>query len=111
MIKFLKKLFIKKEVIEKKYNNWVDRYGNKWNCKIYTKEQAEKASKSLVNCTFCQNCEFCINCGNCIECKYCVSCEYCNDCIKCTKCDYCYFLTKGKNLREMSNRKIKSLTN
>ena len=93
--KFLEKLFIKRQIVEKKYNNWIDKKGNMWNCKLFTKEQAEKASKTLVNCMFCIDCTNCIKCNDCINCKDCVSCEYCNDCIKCKKCNCCYYLTDG----------------
>lgn len=29
---------------------WVDKYNNKWNKKIYSKEAALKASASLIDC-------------------------------------------------------------
>lgn len=57
----------------KKINRyWVDENNNRWNIEIYTEEQAEKYSKSLVNCYNCINC---INCRNCLNCNYCDNCS------------------------------------
>lgn len=34
-------------------NYWVDENNNKWDCGIYTEEQAENFSKSLIDCHSC----------------------------------------------------------
>ncbi len=54
----------------KKINNcWVDIYNNKWNINFYTKEQAEKESKSLINCSYCSDCSGCSYCSGCSGCS------------------------------------------
>ena len=65
---------------------WVDENNNRWNIEIYTEEEAEKCSKSLVNCYDCDNCGACGNCRNCKNCNY---CNYCCDCLNCTDCTNC----------------------
>jgi hypothetical protein len=49
---------------------------NKWNASIYTQEQAEKYSKTLINC---QNCINCRSCSSCSSCRSCSDCSYCSD--------------------------------
>lgn len=68
---------------------WVDENNNRWNIGIYTEEQAEKFSKSLVNCYNCNNCGYCDNCRSCHNCRYCNKCNDCNNCRYCDYCDYC----------------------
>ena len=71
---------------------WVDENNNRWDIEIYTEEQAEKFSKSLVNCYDCDNCGDCGNCRNCKNCRYCHNCDYCHncyDCYDCCDCRYC----------------------
>lgn len=67
---------------------WVDENNNRWDIEIYTEGQAEKCSKSLVNCYNCQNC---YNCRNCRNCHYCYYCYYCCDCCNCDNCRYCCY--------------------
>ena len=50
---------------------WVDENNNRWDIEIYTEGQAEKFSKSLVNCHNCRNCSYCYNCDYCDNCRYC----------------------------------------
>ena len=65
----------------KKGNNyWIDENNNKWGCNYYTKEQAEKNSKTLTNCSDCSDCR---DCSDCSDCSYCSYCSYCNDCRNC----------------------------
>ena len=40
----------------KRNNYWVDENNNKWNCYIYSKEEAEKYSKTLISCSYCSYC-------------------------------------------------------
>ena len=42
---------------------------NKWSKSIYTKEQAKKHFKSLIDCSDCSDC------SNCSNCKYCSNCS------------------------------------
>lgn len=70
---------------------WVDEDGNRWDCKKFTREQAEKFSKSLVNCQDCYNCCDCISCNSCWYCKYCIDCIDCCDCNNCYDCDFCNY--------------------
>ena len=68
---------------------WVDENNNRWDCGIYTEGQAEKFSKSLVNCYNCHNCRNCRNCHDCYDCDYCDYCDSCYDCDYCHNChDY-----------------------
>jgi len=41
---------------------WVDENNNFWDSSICTKEEAKKASESLINCRNCEYCEFCKDC-------------------------------------------------
>lgn len=75
---------------------WVDENNNRWDIEIYTEEQAEKFSKSLVNCYNCHNCRNCHDCYDCYDCDYCdycdscYDCDYCHNCDNCRCCDYCH---------------------
>lgn len=66
---------------------WVDENNNRWDIEIYTEKEAEKYSKSLVNCYNCHNCHNCRNCRNCHDCY---DCDYCDYCDSCYDCDYCH---------------------
>lgn len=44
---------------------WIDENNNKWNAHLYTKDDAENYSKTLINCIDCDNCDNCVNCYNC----------------------------------------------
>jgi hypothetical protein len=74
---------------------WTDENNNRWDTEIYTEGQAEKFSKSLVdchncrNCSYCYNCNYCDNCQNCIDCRNCDNCHACRNCRNCHGCDYC----------------------
>lgn len=76
---------------------WVDSDGNMWNYGVCNEEQAEKHSKSLVDCMNCRNCRncrhsnFCDDCENCDRCSMCVECRslyLCTGCVKCSNCSY-----------------------
>ena len=78
---------------------WVDENNNRWDIEIYTEEQAEEFSKSLVNCYNCYNCCDCHDCDNCYDCENCTHClncrncnnsKSCNSCYDCDNCDWCY---------------------
>ena len=68
---------------------WMDENNNRWNIEIYTEEQAEKCSKSLVNCHDCDNCCNCHGCSDCNYCHKCNDCRCCCDCYNCRNCDSC----------------------
>ena len=69
---------------------WTDGNNNRWDIGIYTEEQAEKYSKSLVNCHDCRNCFDCHSCGYCDYCINCHDCNSCHNCRNCYDCQYCY---------------------
>ena len=74
----------------KKLNGyWVDKNNNKWEVDFYTEKEAEKHSKSLVNCIECVNCIDCRDCIDCRNCRNCRDCEDCKDCIDCEDCRNC----------------------
>ena len=53
----------------KRNNYWVDENNNKWNCYIYSKEEAEKYSKTLISCSYCSDCRDCSDCSGCSYCR------------------------------------------
>lgn len=54
----------------KKINGcWVDENENSWDCEKHTKQEAERLSKTLVDCYNCYNCRNCNNCRNCACCE------------------------------------------
>lgn len=69
---------------------WVDENNNRWDTEIYTEEEAEKYSKSLVNCYNCDSCYGCYGCYGCRNCCDCDNCYYCCDCRNCDNCRNCY---------------------
>jgi len=71
---------------------WVDKNDNSWNSKNYTKTEAIKYSKSLVNCKGCidcYNCKGCVSCLDCVDSRYCVGCRCCLACLDCAYCMGC----------------------
>jgi hypothetical protein len=65
---------------------------NKWDASIYPQEQAEKYSKTLINCQNCINCSSCRSCRDCSNCSDCRDCSYssyCRDCSNCSSCRSC----------------------
>ena len=90
--------------MEENNTHWIDLNNNKWLKSVYTKEQAERYSNSLSNCSDCSNCSncsdcsdcrYCSNCSdcrycrNCSDCRYCSDCSDCSDCSNCSNCKYC----------------------
>ena len=73
--------------MKQKNGYWLDKNNNKWNSTIYTKEQAEKYSVTLLNCSNCSNCRDCEYCRDCSDCS---NCEYCRDCSDCRYCSDLY---------------------
>ena len=74
---------------------WIDENNNSWDSRIYTKEQAQKCSESLVNCYDCEDCQDCEDCKDCqrcwicLHCWHCQKCEGCWSCYNCRKCWHC----------------------
>ena len=100
---------------------WCDDNCNMWSVGTHTKEDAEKASASLsecTNCVDCYNCGFCHNCVECQACENCFSCRGCKDCSRCCccwdcrcckdcqscqichKCDKCHMCVKCENSKK-----------
>ena len=72
-------------------NFWVDpEYGNKWEISKYSKEEAARLSKTMVNCKGCINSESCKNCKGCVNCINCTNCDRCVNCSNCTRCINCH---------------------
>ncbi len=83
-----------------KINNadyWSDQNENKWSCKRYSKAEAEKLSKTLVNCKNCINCDKCEYCIDCRDCSICVGCVKCKDCDHSNDCINCQYCNGSKN--------------
>lgn len=70
-------------------NWWIDENNNKWNAHLYTKNDAENYSKTLINCINCDSCDNCQNCVRCQNCDNCVDCVDCQNCVNCDSCDNC----------------------
>jgi hypothetical protein len=56
-------------VVKETETTWVDENNNSWNKAIYTKEQAEKHSATMINCSYCSDCRGCSYCSDCSEFK------------------------------------------
>lgn len=83
----------------KKVNNyWVDDGNNFWNCELYPKDDAEKYSRSLINCNDCIDCCNCNNCNRGVSCIDCKKCNACYDCNACNDCDGCLGCINCKGL-------------
>lgn len=54
-------------------NYWIDENQNRWSKLFYTKEQAEKNSKTLTHCTGCTDCTDCTDCTGCTGCTNCTN--------------------------------------
>lgn len=50
-------------------NKWVDENNNSWNCDYYSKQKAEKLSKTMIGCSDCSDCSYCSHCSNCSDFK------------------------------------------
>lgn len=70
-------------------NYYVDDRNNKWSKSIYTEDQAEKNSKSLINCSDCSRCSRCSDCSHCSDCSGCSDCSDCSHCSRCCDCSDC----------------------
>ena len=70
--------------MELKDNKWIDENNNSWDANKYTQDQAEKNSKSLINCSGCSDCSDCTGCMSCSRCSDCSDCSGCSGCSHCT---------------------------
>ena len=61
---------------------WIFENNNKYTKAVFSKEEATKYNKTLVNCSNCDNCIYCTNCSNCDNCIYCTNCSNCSNCDK-----------------------------
>jgi len=43
---------------------YVDENNNRWDCNLYSKEQAKRYSESLINCSDCSDCSHCSRCSD-----------------------------------------------
>jgi len=50
---------------------YIDDKNNRWDTCLYSKEKAEKLSKSMVDCSNCRNCSDCSKCHDCRDCRDC----------------------------------------
>jgi hypothetical protein len=66
-------------------NYWVIG-SNKWTASIYTQEEAEMYSTTLIDCENCIDCFNCVNCMNCISCRNCSACYGLSDSSFCRGC-------------------------
>lgn len=66
-----------------------DKNNNSWNLNKTTKDEAIKASKSLVDCFLCRDCINCKDCWYCEECSDCINCRMCRNCKNCVRSYKC----------------------
>lgn len=94
---------------------WVDKNNNMWDCYVYTQEQAEKFSRTLIDCHNCINCYNCHNCCSCLSCHDCYRCHHCNSCYSCYyciscnschSCHSCYFCYKCRDYKSNPQRYV-----
>lgn len=76
--------------VEKINGFWTDENNNVWNIKKYTKNEAERHSKTLIDCRYCRNCSDCCGCWHCRDCRDCRGCWDCHDCRDCQDLYNCY---------------------
>ena len=72
--------------LEKCIGVWMDENSNMWKCSHYSREEAEKLSETLKNCTNCLDCLNCTDCNDCWRCHECIRCVSCGDCESCEDC-------------------------
>ena len=85
---------------------WIDESENCWDSKIYSEQEAQQASKSLVNCYKCVNCADCENCHhnqNCRDCQNSYDCHDCFDCVDCNCCKNCLACVTCSDCHDCSN--------
>ena len=69
--------------------------GNIWNKKYYSKDSAEKASRTLVECYNCEDCTHCENCSQLVSSNYCHNVHFSKYCLHCDNakhiehCEFC----------------------
>lgn len=77
---------------------------NRWSKSVYSKEQAERYAKTLINCENCTNCKFCRDCVNSRDLFYCEACKNCYFCgfsevlEECEEVFYSYNLKNAKKV-------------
>lgn len=70
----------------------MDENNNSWDVDVYTKADALKLSRTMINCQNCQNCRDCRYCQNCLDCqasRYCQACRNCQNCQASRHCRDC----------------------
>ena len=95
-----------KEILEDE-NYWIID-SNKWSKNITTKEEAEKYSATLTNCSDCTDCINCSYCRGCTSCKGCTGCRGCSDCLGCSDCINCSYCIYCRNFK-MNPKRITSI--
>jgi hypothetical protein len=64
-----------------------DAQGNKCEISYFgSREKAQQALDSCINCRNCTNCANCTNCRNCRCCEFCINCRFCAVCNNCSDC-------------------------
>lgn len=85
---------------ENRMTTWLkDANGNKCSVEYFgTKEEAQKALDSLVDCKNCTNCSRCSDCSRCSGCSGCSGCSECSGCSDCSDCSNIAWLDDKKDL-------------
>lgn len=97
--------------MEKYKGCWSDNNFNMWNRTEYTEHEAERLSRTLINCKNCVDSEYLVNCYGCKDCRYSIdlincisctesagckdsydlhSCSMCTSCQSCSECTWCH---------------------
>ena len=70
---------------------------NRYSKEHCTREQADVAVKTLIDCENCYDCKACENCYNCKACYDCRNCRHCCMCHYCKNCRHLYLASKSEN--------------
>jgi len=73
--------------MKKENGYYIDENNNRWDCNLYTEDQAKKNSESLIDCSDCSDCS---RCSGCSDCSDCFRCSGCSDCSRCSRCSDCF---------------------
>jgi len=69
-------------------NYWIDENRNIWNDKNYCSDEAQKISKTMINCFDCVDCDECRYCNDCNSCDHTIDCDHCKHCKHCSTANH-----------------------
>lgn len=94
--------------MKKENGYYIDKNNNRWDCVLFTEDQARCEAR---NGRYNHDCIDCIDCkksSNLINCRECSDCTNCTDCEHLIKCDECVGIEWGINLKN-KKRDVKEI--